>query len=115
MYLKLYLSVLNPANAQSTNKNLERQDEKTSYFLSNGFVSALISFTLKVDRIGLSKGDELAGVELSDDNEELVRFLWGIGGGARPGSAVLLGGGGGGGGFFPNEGCLTRVGGSSST
>jgi hypothetical protein len=92
----------------------ERHDGKTIYFLSNGFVSAYGSFTLNVDRIGLSKGDELAGVEVRDDNEELVRFLWGIGGGARPGSADLLGGGGGGGGFFPNEGCLTRFGGSPS-
>jgi len=84
MYLKLYLSVLNLANAQSTNESFERQDGKSNYFLSNGFVSALTSFTLNVDRIGLSKGDELAGVELRDDKEELVRFLWGIGGGARP-------------------------------
>ena len=82
------------------------------YFLLNGFVLASVSFTLNVDRIGLSNGDELAGVELKEDNEEFVRFLWGIGGGARPGSAVLLGGGGGGGGFFPSEGCLARVDGS---
>jgi hypothetical protein len=73
-----------------------------------------ISFTLKVDRIGVSNGEELAGDEVREDIEELVRFLWGIGGGARPESGVLLGGGGGGGGFLPNEGCLTRVRGSFS-
>lgn len=71
-----------------------------------------VSFTLNVDRIGLSNGDELAGVDAREDREELVRFLCGTGGGARPESGALLGGGGGGGGFFPNEGCLTRVGSS---
>ena len=80
--------------------------------MSNGFVLALVSFTLNVDRIGLSNGDESAGVEFREDIEELARFLCGIGGGARPGSGVLLGGGGGGGGFLPNEGCLTRADGS---
>jgi len=78
------------------------------YFLSNGFVLALVSFTLNVDRIGLSNGDELAGLELREDIEEFARFLCGIGGGARPGTRFLLGGGGGGGGFLPNEGCLTK-------
>lgn len=54
------------------------------YFLSNGFALVLMSFTLNVDLIGLSNGDESAGVETREDREELVRFLCGIGGGARP-------------------------------
>lgn len=78
----------------------------TPYFLSNGFVLALTSFTLNVDRIGLSNGDESAGLELREDTAELVRFLFGIGGGARPGAGFLRGGGGGGGGFLPNDGFL---------
>jgi len=69
-----------------------------------------VSLTLNVDRIGLSNGDELAGVALREDTEELVRFLCGIGGGARPEAGFLLGGGGGGGGFLPNEGRLARGG-----
>jgi len=75
-------------------------------------VLALVSFTLNVDRIGLSNGDELAGLELREDIEEFVRFLCGIGGGARPRIGFLLGGGGGGGGFLPNEGCVAKGGGS---
>ena len=65
------------------------------------------SFTLNVDRIGLSNGDELEGVE-REDNEEVVLFLCGMGGGTRPGAGCLLGGGGGGGGFLPNEECVAR-------
>jgi len=84
----------------------------TLYFLSNGFVLALVSLRLNVDRIGLSNGDESAGVELREDSEEVVRFLCGIGGGARPRAGFLLGGGGGGGGFLPNEDRLTRGGAS---
>jgi len=86
----------------------------THYFL-NGFVLVLVSFKLNDDRIGLSNGDELEGVEfewveVKEDIEELARFLCGTGGGARPGTGCLLGGGGGGGGFFPNEGCLAKEG-----
>lgn len=78
----------------------------------NGFVLALVSLTLNVDRIGLSNGDESMGLELREDIEEFVRFLCGIGGGARPAAGFLLGGGGGGGGFLPNEDCPTRRDGS---
>ena len=84
-------------------------DVGTPYFLSNGFVPALMLFTLNVDLIGLSNGDEPVG-KLREDIEELARFLCGIGGGVRPGARFLLGGGGGGGGFLPNEGFLARGG-----
>ena len=93
-------------------RGLQTHRKRNHCFLSNGFALVAVSFKLNVERIGLSNGDELAGVEPREDREELVRFLCGMGGGAKPGSGVLLGGGGGGGCFFPNEWCLTKVGGS---
>ena len=69
-----------------------------------------VLFTLNVDRIGLSNGDELAEFEWREDTAEPARFLCGIGGGTRPEAGFLLGGGGGGGGFLPNEGFLARGG-----